>query len=491
MNPLALVVLAPFAASLVPLAFPAGPKRRRAKVGFAALAALAPIAMAGRVDGLSLGFAALVSTLGFLATAFSVGGAIFDQRVGDIVGDPDEAVTWSRVSVYYALLGAFWSAMLLVVLADNFAILWLGISATTLATAFLVGFAGEAESLEAAWKYLVLCSVGIAFALFGSMVLAHVTLAFGLDPAHALSWAAIVQAPPLHSPPLARLAIALMTIGFATKAGLVPMHAWLPDAHSKAPAPVSGLLSGVLVSCALYALMRTLAVATALGAGPLAHALLLWLGALSTVVAGALMLTQTDLKRLLAYSTVEHAGIVALALGFGGKLGTLAALVHLLAHAFAKSAAFLATGLVQRERRTTSLAKLRGLWHSGTGGRMLLAALTALGGLPPFGIFVSELLVVAAGVLTGQWAALVLGLIGMAFAFAALSRAAIEIESGRPAGLPARGTGSAPSSAGSAPSSIGAAALALGGAVAVALVPWTPLGGLIQAVAAGIGAGKP
>jgi hydrogenase-4 component F len=485
MNPLPFVVLAPFTASLLPLAFPAGVARRRAKVSFAALAALAPLVMLERVDGLSFGFAALVSTLGFLATAFSVGGAIFEHRVGDIVGDPDEAVTWSRVSVYYALLGAFWSAMLLVVLADNFAILWLGISATTLATAFLVGFAGEAESLEAAWKYLVLCSVGIAFALFGLMVLAHVTLSLGLDPARALSWAAIVQHPPRHAPALARLAIALMTIGFATKAGLVPMHAWLPDAHSKAPAPVSGLLSGVLVSCALYALMRTLAVATALGAGPLAHELLLWLGALSTVVAGALMLTQTDLKRLLAYSTVEHAGIVALALGFGGRLGTLAALVHLLAHAFAKSAAFLATGLVQRERRTTSLAKLRGLWHSGNGGRMLLAALSALGGLPPFGIFVSELLVVAAGVLAHEWTALILGLVGMALAFAALSRAAIEIESGHaPAASPARGSVASRSSA-------GAAALALGGALAVALVPWTALGSLMQSVAAGIGGGRP
>lgn len=480
MNPIVPVVLSPLAASLLPLAVPAGAARRRAKVTLAACGALAPLAMIGRVDALSLSFAALVSMLGFLATAFSVGGAIFEQRVGDIVGDPDEAVTWSRVSVYYALLGSFWSAMLLVVLADNFSMLWLGISATTLATAFLVGFAGEAESLEAAWKYLVLCSVGIAFALFGLMALAHVTLALGLPPAQALSWSAIAAHPPLGAPPLARLAIALMIIGFSTKAGLVPMHAWLPDAHSKAPAPVSGLLSGVLVSCALYALMRTLGVATALGAGPLAHSLLLWLGALSTVVAGALMLTQTDLKRLLAYSTVEHAGIVALALGFGGKLGTLAALAHVLSHAFAKSAAFLAAGLVQRERRTTSLFQLRGLWGSGTGGRMLLAALSALGGLPPFGIFVSELLVVIAGALAGQWVALALGLVGMAFAFAALSRAAIEIESGHasPEGY------HAPTSR--AVTSVAAAALALGGALAAALVPWTGLGGMLQTVAAAL-----
>ena len=480
------VILAPLAASLLPLFLPTGGPRREARLVLSTLAALLPATLIGRVDGLSLGFAALVSSIALLATWFSSGGAAFGQRVGDIVGDPQAAAAWSRVSVYFGLLGAFWSAMLLVVLATNFTVLWLGISATTLATAFLVGFASESASLEAAWKYLVLCSVGIAFALLGMLVLAHVTLAAGIAPAEALSWKAIAAHAPSNAPPLARLAVALMLIGFATKAGLVPMHSWLPDAHSKAPAPVSGLLSGVLVSCALYALIRTLEVAAVLGAEPLARAILLTAGALSTVFAGTLMLGQTELKRLLAYSTIEHAGIVALALGFGGPFGRLAALVHVIAHAFAKSAAFFSAGLVQRREQTTALGELHGLWRSGPAGKMLLATLTALAGMPPFGIFVSELLVVMAGVIAHAWLPLGAGLVGVALAFTALSRAAIEIESGSPhphkkaLGGPLR-----------TPLSTGAAAVALAGAFASAFVPWTALGGVLVSAATAVAGAAP
>ncbi|MHB8230904.1 MAG: proton-conducting transporter transmembrane domain-containing protein, partial [Vulcanimicrobiaceae bacterium] len=327
-------IAAPLLGALIALAFRVRAQRQAVRIALAVAAALLPVTLAGSVDALSLLFAALVSILGLLATVFSAGAESLDWGSGEAV--------WSRKPVYFVLLGAFWSAMLVVVLADNFALLWLGISATTLATAFLVGFSGEAAALEAAWKYLVLCSVGIALALLGIVVLGHVTMAAGLSPLQALSWTSIAAHAPATALPLARLATALMAIGFATKAGLVPMHAWLPDAHSKAPAPISGLLSGVLVSCALYAIMRTLSVAAVLGAGPVIHTLLLVLGSLSTVVAGTLMLSQRDLKRLLAYSTVEHAGIVALALGFGGPIGLFAALFHIVAHAFAKSAAFFA-----------------------------------------------------------------------------------------------------------------------------------------------------
>jgi hydrogenase-4 component F len=479
-TPLIAVGLAPLIAALLPLALPR-PWRRigRTLLAFGA-AALALLAI-GRVDMLSLVFTALVSIVGALATTFSAGGAAFERRDGDLIGDPDEAAAWSRASVYYALLGAFWSAMLLVVLATNFTVLWLGISATTLATAFLVGFAGEAAALEAAWKYLVLCSVGIAFALLGMLMLAHVTLAGGLDPAHALAWNALGSYHGADNLPLARLAIAFMIVGFATKAGLVPMHAWLPDAHSKAPAPVSGLLSGVLVSCALYAIMRTVQAGAVLGVDALARELLLWFGGLSTVAAGALMLSQRDLKRLLAYSTVENAGIVALALGFGGPLGFTAALVHVVAHAFSKSAAFFASGLVQRERKTTSLNSLRGLWPT-SAGRLLLAAIAALAALPPFGMFVSEFLVVAAGVAAGRWLALAAGIAGIALAFSALSRAAIEIESGKSGHEPAKRSGAFARM----PISAASAAVALGGAVAAAVLPWTGAGAALQSAASTI-----
>lgn len=456
---IALVVAAPLLAALVTLAFRVTEQRLIVRIGSALIATLLPLSLIGRVDGLALLFTGLVSILSFAATVFSAGA--FSSEWGT------EEALWSRKPVYFVLLGTFWSAMLMVILADNFALLWLGITTTTLATTFLVGFSGEAAALEAAWKYLVLCSVGIALALLGIVVLAHVAIADGLAPGGALGWTNITGHAGGGAPPLARLATALMLIGFATKAGLVPMHAWLPDAHSKAPPPISALLSGVLVSCALYAIMRTLAVGEALGAGPVLHLMLLVLGALSIVIAGMMMLNQSDLKRLLAYSTLEHAGIVALALGFGGPLGTFAALVHVVGHAFAKSAAFFAAGLVQRERGTVALGMLHGLWSSGVAGRLLLGAVAALGGMPPFGLFASELLVVAAGVAARAWTPLAFGLLGITLAFIALTRAAIEIEGGHAAAVHR-----AP-----APRlSVAATFLALAGATLTILAPWSGLG---------------
>jgi hydrogenase-4 component F len=463
------VIAAPIAGALLALMFRDTVLRRRVRVASATLAALSPIALAGRVDGLSMLFAALISTLALFATAFSAGAFTGDWGTSD--------TRWSRKPVYFVLLATFWSAMLLAVLADNFALLWLGITATTLATTFLVGFSGEAAALEAAWKYLVLCSVGIAFALLGIVTLAHVSIAAGLPPAEALTWRGIVAHPPSIAPPLARLATGLMLIGFATKAGLVPMHAWLPDAHSKAPPPISALLSGVLVSCALYAIMRTVTVAEALGAGPQSRAMLLVLGTLSIVIAGIMMLNQSDLKRLLAYSTIEHAGIVALALGFGGSLGLFAALAHVLGHAFAKSAAFFAAGLIQRERRTVELGALRDLWSTSPAGRILLGAVTALCGLPPFGLFVSELLLVAAGIAARQWVPLAFGLLGISLAFMALARATIEIAGGKPT-IAIRSPRSR--------LSIGAAGLALAGAAVMIVIPWTNLGTALRATSATI-----
>jgi len=469
MNALA-VVAAPLLAALLPSALPPGSVRRLLRIGLAAIAALLPLTLFAQLDRLSLTFAALISLLAFLAVTFSTGRGFFSRLNGDVVGHPDDAPAWSRVSIYFALLGAFWSAMLLVVTANSFVVLWLGISATTLATAFLVAFAGESPALEAAWKYLILCSVGLGFALIGMLLVAHLTLAAGLAPAASLRWDAIARHAPIAAGAPARIAIALMVIGFATKAGLVPMHAWLPDAHSKAPAPVSGLLSGVLVSCALYALFRTLAIAGTLGAGAFAHATLLGLGALSIVVASALMLVQTDLKRLLAYSTVEHAGIVALALGFGTPLGDIAALLHVLSHGTAKAAAFFAVGLVQRDVGTTAIGGLHGLWRRGTAGRLLLGALVALTGLPPFGVFAGELLVIIAGVAAHAWVPLAVAVVGIGLGFAALARVAIGIESGAPAQRAPRAI-----SSGLRHASSGAAAVALAGAVAAIALPWSGL----------------
>ena len=198
------VVAAPLFSAILTAAFGNLEARRRARIALAAIAAVLPLSLAGTIDGLSLTFAVVVSTLSFLATAFST--RTFSREWGG------EGTIWSRKWIYFLLLGAFWSAMLLVVLTNNFATLWLGISATTLATAFLVGFSGEPSALEAAWKYLMLCSVGIGFALLGIVALAHVAIAAGIDPRFATSWTAIAAHLPPADSSLARLATALMLV---------------------------------------------------------------------------------------------------------------------------------------------------------------------------------------------------------------------------------------------------------------------------------------
>ncbi len=364
------------------------------------------------VDRLSAVFVALISVVSLLAMTFST--SIFPKQERDS--------GWASRPTYFILLGAFWSSMLLTVVSSSFVGLWIGISATTLATTFLVGFSGGKSALEAAWKYLILCSFGIAIALLGMLLLGEAALNAGVASADALSWGSLASHAAVLPPDLVRLALLLMLLGFATKAGLVPMHAWLPDAHSKAPAPISALLSGLLVSCALYSIVRVQTIA-ALTIPSLFDTTLLVLGALSVLIATLLMLAQRDLKRLLAYSTIEHSGLVAIALSLGTPLGLLAAVYHILCHACAKPAAFLAAGIVQNQR--------------GRGGKLLLSALVGLAGFPPFGLFLSELLVLFAAIQAHAWIALGVASVGLLLGFAALARLAINTESsGASEGLP-------------------------------------------------------
>jgi len=398
--------------------------RRRAirlplRLGFGALSvALAALSLP-QVDGLSRIFFVLISLVSFLALLFSV--SIFPKiELAD--------AHWASRPAYFILLGAFWSSMLLTVSATSFTWVWIGISATTLATTFLVGFSGGKTALEAAWKYLILCSFGIAIALLGMLLVGRAAMGAGVDPAQALSWTVLVAHAGALSPSLFRIGLLLMVLGFATKAGLVPMHAWLPDAHSKAPSPISALLSGLLVSCSLYAIVRVQSVATP-SLWPMLDGTLLVLGSLSVIVASLLMLAQRDVKRFLAYSTIEHSGLVAIALGIHTPLATFAAVYHIVNHAFSKSSAFLSIGVVQYARGTTEIAALKGLWREGR-GKLFLASLVALAGLPPFALFFSEMLIVIATAVAHQWVVLSVAVIALAIAFTALTRLAVETESG-------------------------------------------------------------
>lgn len=412
-------VAAPLVGALISTALYKLPSRRLVRGLLAAIAVAIAAAALPEIDPLSALFVAIISVLSFLATLYSL--SIFPLTEQEDSG-------WSSRPMYFVLLGAFWSSMLVAVTSTTFSGIWIGISATTLATTFLVGFSGGKAALEAAWKYLMLCSFGIAIALVGILLLGRAGMSAHIAPLNALSWQALAAHGVYLRPDLARVALVLMLLGFGTKAGLVPMHSWLPDAHSKAPAPISALLSGLLVSCALYAIVRVQSVA-AVVAPELFNDVLLFVGSLSILVAAILMIAQRDVKRLLSYSTVEHAGLVAVALGLGTPLGAFAALYHIVNHAFTKSLAFLAVGIVQRERGTTAIGKLHGLWNDAS-GKFFLTALVGLMGLPPLGIFISELLIVAAAALAHAWAALACALVGVLVAFIALVRLAIDTESG-------------------------------------------------------------
>ena len=453
-------LLAPTAGAVIASIFRSRDLRRFLRIAFAVIGLIVTIAWTHELDLLSSLFAILVSALCVLATAFST--SIFPTTVEAI--DP-----WSRRPVYFMLLGAFWSCMLVVVGSTTFLGVWIGISATTVATTFLVGYSGGKAALEAAWKYLILCTYGIGIALLGMLLLGHAAIDAGIAPSDALSWSVLGAHASGFTSATARVALVLMIVGFATKAGLVPMHAWLPDAHSKAPAPISAVLSGLLVSCALYAIMRVQAFAgmTTAAASAVDGALLV-LGSISILVAAVLMLAQSDIKRLLSYSTVEHAGLVAIALGCASPLGTLAAIYHVINHASAKSLAFLSVGILQHNHGTTAIGGLRHVWQRGAPGKLFLGALVGLAGLPPFGLFLSELLIVAAAVAAHQWIALGCALAGMLLAFAALCRLAITVEAGseRKHSKPAEGARRAPRIA------LIVTSLAASAALVIAIVPF-------------------
>ncbi|HSN06278.1 MAG TPA: proton-conducting transporter membrane subunit, partial [Candidatus Angelobacter sp.] len=295
-----------------------------------------------RVDALSAFMLAVVGAVGLTATW-----AGLPPRGHDVPA-------WT----YTTLVVLFLGSMSLAVLADNLGVLWVAVEATTIATAFLVGHHRRRSSLEAAWKYVVLGSVGVAVAFLGLVLLYAATVAAGQP---SLSWITLTQGHVALDPALVKVAGGLAVLGFATKAGLAPMHSWLPDAHSEAPAPVSGLMSGVLLSVAFYAILRVQAVVDPVLGPELMRGLLVSAGLLSLLVAAALIVRQRDLKRMLAYSSIEHMGLLALAAAVGGTLALAAALLHVLGHGLAKSSLFVVSGRILAVEGTTRMSGIRAL----------------------------------------------------------------------------------------------------------------------------------
>ena len=332
---------------------------------------------------------------------------------------------------YGALISLFLGAMALAVVADNLGVMWVAIEATTIATAFLVGHHGTGRALEAAWKYVLLGSVGVAIAFLGVVLLWAATRAAGTP---TLSWTALTTHPGSLDPASVRVAVALMVLGLATKAGLAPMHSWLPDAHSQAPAAVSGLMSGVLLAVAFSVILRVQAVSAAvLGPQPV-RALLLTAGLLSLAVAAALLLRQRDYKRMLAYSSIEHLGLMALGAAAGGPLALAAVLLHVLGHGLAKATLFVVAGRILAAEGSAEVGDVHALLARRPDLAVPFAAgLTALLGFPPFSLFFSEVAILIACWQRGLGWAAAIALVLLLVIFGGLARTSAGMLLGRPA----------------------------------------------------------
>lgn len=323
---------------------------------------------------------------------------------------------------YHLLVQAFLAAMSAAVLAANLGVLWVAIEATTIVTAFLVGHRRTRASVEAAWKYVVICSAGIALAFLGTVLLYYAARQAGIPEALALDWPTLAQRAGRLDPAVTRLGTGLVVLGFGAKAGLVPLHAWLPDAHSQAPAPVSALMSGVLLSVAFAGLLRYKVIAdAALGPG-YARALLTGAALATLALAAALLLGQRDYKRMLAYSSMEHMSLIALGTAIGTPLALSAALLHIAGHGLAKTVAFCSSGHILHLRHTTRIGRVRGLLSQAPAlGAVFAAAVLALLGLPPFSLFASELGIARAGFAAGLGLPTAVALLLVLTAFAALA----------------------------------------------------------------------
>ncbi|MHB1670672.1 MAG: proton-conducting transporter transmembrane domain-containing protein [Acidiferrobacter sp.] len=327
--------------------------------------------------------------------------------IGYLRGMTDVRDTLHR---YYALFAAFGLTMLLTPLQNNPGLYWICVDLTTIVSAFLVGFQRQPESIEAAWKYIVLVSAGLSLALLGT-VLFYWGGTFTLGPTYAMTWQSLRAVAPHVPPPLLMLSFLLVLIGFGTKVGLAPMHTWLPDAHSEGPAPISAMLSGALLNCAMLGLVRYLGVLEHAGLGALPHMLLIVFGLFSLLVAALFITRQTGAKRLMAYSSVEHMGVVALGFGFGGPLGVAGALFHMLNHSLNKCLMFFGAGNMMHAYGSKDMRAMRRVGdYFPVTGTLWLAGAVAITGTPPFALFLSEFTILRAGFSTSQWwAALGLG----------------------------------------------------------------------------------
>jgi hydrogenase-4 component F len=389
-----------------------------------------------------------------------------------------------QVRLYFIFFAIFAAMMLASFETGNLGLLWVLIEASTLASCVLVGLEGKPVSLEAAWKYIIISSFGVTIALVGTLFLYFAASDLSGSPTQHLTWSFLFSHAHGLSAQSLRLAFLLALIGYGTKVGLAPMHTWLPDAHSEAPSPASAMLSAALLNTGMYAIIRFQALTHAQLGTHYAGRILLIFGFASVLIGALFIVLRGNYKRLFAYSSVEHMGIIAIALGFGGVLGFYGALLHTLTHAIGKAVLFLTSGDIVLRYRTRLVDEVRGVLSVTplTGAVLLLAAL-AVAGSPPFGLFLSEFTIVRAGLQRSSVVLVAALLILLAIVFIALVGAVADMALG---GSPERPT-AGPAYAERSGRLLAATPLVAGLALLLVLGVWIP-GGLNQLIMHSIGA---
>ncbi|TRZ67739.1 MAG: hydrogenase 4 subunit F [Rhodocyclaceae bacterium] len=362
------------------------------------------------IDPFNVFLVALTAFVGFTTSLFSRPYMRIEHDHGRL--------TSGRLRLYHSMFQLFMFTMLLALTTNNMGILWVAMEAATLTTVLLVSLYRSAASLEAAWKYFILCGVGIAQALFGTILLYFAAERLLGHGGNALLWTHLDAVKGQLEPTVMSLAFVFLLVGYGTKVGLVPLHNWLPDAHAEGPTPVSAVLSGLLLNVALYAVVRCKVLTDGALHSTLAGTLMMGFGLLSVVVAAFFLSRQKDIKRMFAYSSVEHMGIITFAFGMGGPLASFGGLLHMTVHSLTKSAIFFAVGHATQKSGTQLMEHIRGLMKvSPTVGWGLMLGTLAILGMPPFGVFASEFLILTTAMKQQPWATpFLLVALGVAFA---------------------------------------------------------------------------
>jgi hydrogenase-4 component F len=378
------------------------------------------------IDDLNVVFVVLGTFVGFTTSAFSASYIAHELEIGRL--------TPRYLRFYHAMYQTLMFAMNLALVSNNIGLMWVAVELATLTTVAMVGIYRTHEALEAAWKYFILGSVGIALALFGTILVymaARPAVGEGQD---AMVWTTLIAKAAGFSPELLNVAFIFLMLGYGTKVGLAPLHAWLPDAHAEGPTPISAVLSGLLLNVALYAVLRFKMLLAANPAAISPGPLMVTMGLVSVVFAAFMLYRRRDIKRFFAYSSIEHMGIITFAFGMGGALANFAGLLHMTMHSLTKSAIFFAVGHIAQAKGTQRIAEIRGLTESrpilGWG---LVLGVVAIAGLPPLGIFMSEFLIVSSTFARSPLLAIIL-VLGILLALGALMLRLSEVAFGEPTG---------------------------------------------------------